>query len=247
MDDADDSQGGDAAAEAFDRLSAEVASMRGEQALLRRALEGLASERGAIDLPDYTETLGALQQDMDTATGRINAIGQILAKAPALAMTPEDMAQRIAEAGNAARREDQAALAKAGEDKARVVAELRAITGSAWTRADQKNRQLWFGLGGGVIGILAWAIVPGIVARELAPASWQWPERMAARTLDMPRWEAGQRMMQSASPVAFRAIVAGHGIVTANREALEACRKRANKAHEAARCTVNVEADKATR
>jgi hypothetical protein len=176
--DEDDSQGADAA-EAFE-------AMRGELALLRRAVEGLAAERGAIDVPDYSETLGALQQGVDTATGRINAIGQILAQAPALAMTPEQTTQRIAAAGSAARREDQAAFAKAGEDKARVMAELRTIAGSAWTRAEQKNRQLWFGLGGVAAGILAWAIVRGLVAREIAPASWQWPERMAARTLDLP-------------------------------------------------------------
>jgi hypothetical protein len=162
-------------------------------------------------------------------------------------MTPEQIAQRIAAAGNAARREDQAALAKAGEDKARIMAELRAIAGSAWTRADQKNRQLWFGLGGAAIGILAWSILPGLVAREIAPASWQWPERMAARTLYMPMWEGGQRMMQSASPPAFRAIVGADRIVTANREAIEACRKRANTAHKTVRCAVSVEASKVTR
>ena len=66
------------------------------------------------------------------------------------------------------------------------MAEFRAIAESAWTRADSKNRQLWFGLGGAAIGILAWTILPGLVAREIVPASWQWPERMAARTLDLP-------------------------------------------------------------
>lgn len=232
MADEDDSQGADAA-EAFE-------AMRGELALLRRAVEGLAAERGAIDIPDYTETLGALQQGVNTATGRINAIGQILAKAPALALTPEDMAHRIAAAGSAARREDQAALAKAGEDKARVIAELRAIAGSAWTRVDQRNRQLWFGLGGVVAGVLVWAIMPGLVAREVAPASWQWPERMAARTLDLPRWEAGQRMMQSADPAQFRVIAAADRIVGANREAIEGCEKAAVKAREALRCTIRV-------
>lgn len=95
------------------------------------------------------------------------------------------------------------------------------------TRADQRNRQLWFALGGVAAGILAWAIVPGLVAREIAPASWQWPERMAARTLDLPRWEAGQRMIQSASPTAFRAIVGADRIVTANRAAIEGCGKAA--------------------
>ena len=90
------------------------------------------------------------------------------------------------------------------------------------------------------IGILAWTILPGMVAREVAPASWQWPERMAARTLGLPRWEAGQRMMQSAAPDAFANIAAGDRIVTANRAVLEACRKRANKAREEVRCTVRV-------
>jgi hypothetical protein len=111
------------------------------------------------------------------------------------------------------------------------------------TRADQKNRQLWFGLGGAAIGILAWAIVPGLVARELAPAGWQWPERMAARTLDLPRWKAGQRMMQSASPTAFSAIVAGDRIVTANPETIEACSKAAGRKRETVRCTIEVKAE----
>ena len=235
MADEDDSQGADAA-EAFD-------AMRGELALLRRAVEGLAAERGGQDVPDYSETLGRMQRGVDSATGRLDHIGEMLAAAPVMAMTPEQMAQRIAAAGNAARREDQATLAKAGEDKARVMAELRAIAGSAWTRADQKNRQLWFGLGGVAIGILAWTIVPGLVAREVAPASWQLPERMAARTLDLPRWEAGQRMMQSASPTAFRAIVAADRIVTANREAIEACSKAAARKRETVRCTITIESE----
>lgn len=236
----DDIQDGDDPAEAFDRLRAVVDGQNRELALLRRAVEGLAAERGAIDTPDYTETLGRMQQGVDATADRIAVINDVIARSPALAITPEQMAQRIAAAGSAARREDQAALAKAGEDKARVMAELRAIAGSAWTRADQKNRQLWFGLGGVAVGILAWAIVPGLVAREIAPASWQWPERIAARRLDLPRWEAGQRMMQSASPTAFRAIVGADRIVTANREAIEECDKEAARRRETVRCTIRV-------
>ena len=239
----DDIPEGDDPAEAFDRLRAVIEGQDRELALLRRAVEGLAAERGAIDVPDYSETLGRLQQGVNTAAENIGRIGQFLKAAPALAMSPEDMAQRIAAAGSAARREDQAALAKAGEDKARVMAELRAIAGSAWTRADQKNRQLWFGLGGLAIGILAWAIIPGIVAREIAPANWQWPERMASRSLAMPMWEGGQRLMRASSPDAFANVAAGDRIITANRVALEACRKRANQEREAVRCTVNVDAD----
>ena len=180
-----------------------------------------------------------LQQNVNTAGENVARIGQFLKAAPALAMTPEQMAQRIAAAGSAARREDQAALAKAGEDKAGVMAELRAIAGSAWTRADQKNRQLWFGLGGVVAGLVLWAILAGPIARAV-PESWQWPEKMAARSLRMPMWEGGQRMMRVASPDAFAAIVAGDRIIAANREALAACRKRANKAHDGIRCAVKL-------
>ncbi len=236
----DDIQEGGDPAEAFDRLRAVIEGQDRELALLRRAVEGLAAERAHIDIPDYSETLGRMQQGVDATVERIAVINDLIARSPALAMTPEQMAQRIAAAGNAARREDQAALAKAGEDKARVMAELRAIVGSAWTKRDQMNRQLWFGLGGAAIGILAWMILPGLVAREVAPASWQWPERMAARTLDMPMWEGGQRMMRAAAPDAFANIAAGDRIVTANRETLEACHKAAARAKKPVRCSIEV-------
>jgi hypothetical protein len=47
-------------------------------------------------------------------------------------------------------------------------------------------------------------------------------------------------MMRVASPDAFAAIVAGDRIIAANREALAACRKRANKAHDGIRCAVKL-------
>ncbi|QBM78287.1 hypothetical protein E2E30_20510 (plasmid) [Sphingomonas sp. AAP5] len=236
-------QDGDDPAEAFDRLRAVIEGQDRELALLRRAVEGLAAERAHIDVPDYSETLGRMQQGVNATADRIAVINDVIARSPALAMTPEQMAQRIAAAGNAARREDQAALAKAGEDKARVIAELRAIAGSAWTRADQRNRQLWFGLGGVAAGILAWAIVPGLVAREIAPASWQWPERMAARTLDRSMWDGARRLAGVSQPEAWNAMLTGALIVQANREAIERCRKTAAKTRGSVRCTVSVGAE----
>ena len=128
MTDEDNSQGTDAA-EAFEAMCVELA-------LLRRAVEGLAAERGAIDFPDYTETLGRMQKGVDATADRIAAINDVIARSPALAMTPEQMAQRIAAAGSAARREGQAALAKAGEGKARVMAALRA----GWRAASAHGR-----------------------------------------------------------------------------------------------------------
>ncbi|MBL4793714.1 MAG: hypothetical protein JKY97_12415, partial [Citromicrobium sp.] len=45
-----------------------------------------------------------------------------------------------------------------------------------------------------------WAFLPGLVAREIVPTSWQWPERMATRVLaEATPWDAGQHLMASAS------------------------------------------------
>ena len=239
----DDIQDGGDPAEAFDRLRAVVERQDRELALLRRAVEGLAAERAHIDVPDYSETLGRMQQGVDATADQIAVINDVIARSPALAMTPEQMAQRIAAAGSVARREDQAAFAKAGEDKARVMADLRAIAGSAWNRHDQKNRQLWFGLGGVTIGILAWAILPGLVAREVAPAGWQWPERMAARTLHLPMWDAGRRLLIADSPKNWNVMVDGWNIIKKNSEEIKKCRKVAIKSRDTARCTIKIDAE----
>ena len=67
---------------------------------------------------------------------------------------------------------------------------------------------------------------------------------MAARTLGLPRWEAGKRMMQSASPTVFRAIVGADRIVTANRDAIEGGSKAAARKRETVRCTIRVGSEK---
>lgn len=96
------------------------------------------------------------------------------------------------------------------------------------------------GFDANVLGIGAWAVLVDVVPRAV-PASWQWPEKMAARPLNMPMWEGGQRMMQGASPSAFAALAAGDRIVAANREALEACRKRADRERETVSCGVRID------
>lgn len=107
-------------------------------------------------------------------------------------------------------------------------------------RGDEQNRWLmWTAIGGIVVGMILWAVFAGIVARAV-PASWQWPEKMAARSLDLPMWEGGQRLMRASGPDVFANIAAGDRIVTANRQALEVCRKRADRESEAVRCTISV-------
>lgn len=242
----DDMQEGGDPAEAFDRLRAVIEGQDRELALLRRAVEGLATERAHIDVPDYSETLGRMQQGVDATADRIAVINDVIARSPALAMTPEQMAGRITAAASASRQEDRQTIATARTGLEDVTRQLHGYVISA-RRGDEQNRWLAVaGVVGMLFGMVLWATLAGPIARAL-PASWQWPERMAARTLDMPMWEGGQRMMQSAAPDAFANIAAGDRIVTANRVVLEACRKRANRAHKTVRCTVNIEASEETR
>jgi hypothetical protein len=212
------------------------ARVEGELALLRRAIERMAVERAEVpEQPDYSETLAGMVQKIDATLQRADA----LVAAAKDGATPRHVVDRIVAAGGDARTEDRRTIATAASELKDATRALQGVTASA-RRGDEQNRWLmWTAIGGVVLGMVLWAAFAGVVARAV-PASWQWPEKIAARTLDMPMWGGGQRMMQAASPGAFVALAAGDRIVAANREALEACRKRAAKTRQAARCIVSV-------
>lgn len=214
------------------------ARVEGELALLRRAVERMAVERAEHpEQPDYSETLAGMVQKIEATLQRADA----LVAAARDGATPRHVVDRIVSAGVDARAEDRRTIATAAAELKDATRMLQGVAGSA-RRSDEQNRWLmWTAIGGVMLGIILWAVFAGVVARAV-PTSWQWSEKMAARTLDMSMWEGGQRMMRAASPSAFAALAAGDRIVAANREALEACQKRADRTREAVRCTVNVEA-----
>lgn len=218
--------------EAFERL-------RGEVALLRRAVEGLTTAREFIDLPDYEPTLARTEKVLGILAQQIDA----MRKSPAMTLTPETMGSRlnasVTETVNAVRGPVQAS--KAALDGA--VGDLRSLVASA-RRAEEQKRWLIGGCGGGiVVGLVFYAALAGPVAR-LMPASWQWPERMATRALgEQDAWEAGQRLMQAAAPASWRAIVTASPLAEGNREAVQQCREAADKANKPVRCTIEVKPD----
>lgn len=219
----------DAAAEAFE-------GVRGELALLRRAVERLSAERAEVpEIPDYSETLGKMTKALNTTMQNLG----VLAKAAEDNVTPRYVADRIVAAGAHARDEDRRMIATAGEKLDKATTALHGIGGVA-RRAYEQRRTLWqVGAGACLGGALLWTVVPGVVARSL-PAKWQAPEWMAARTLDLPKWEAGQRLMRAAAPDAFANIAAGDRIVTANRKAVQACYKTAVRTKKVVRCTIEI-------
>ena len=226
----------DEAARAFEDLRAELS-------LLRRAVERLTAERTELpDAPDYSETLGVISHNLSRTAQRVDA----LVRSPALSLTPEQLNRQIVEAGVAGRSEDRRAIAAARQ----VIEEVATKMGrqlDSHLMAEEQRRQMrqrvrHVGLACLAAGMLLWAVLAGPIVRAM-PASWLWPERMAARTLRMPMWEGGQRLMRAASPDAFAGVLGGNRLTVANRDALDACRKQAGKAQKAVRCAIQVQAE----
>lgn len=221
--------GGDAAAQAFEEVRAEVT-------LLRRAIERLAAERAEVPAPkDYDETLGRIAQAINRLAERMDT----LADRPGIKITPEGIARQIATAGGTTRADDQRTIAEARGALERATAQLAGVVASA-RRGDEQNRWLaWSAIGGAALGMVLWAAFAGVVARA-APERWLWPERMAARTLRLEPWEASRRLAATSRPDTWNAMLAGAIVVQENRAAIDRCRRAATKAGEAVPCTVRI-------
>ncbi|CAM5375809.1 DUF6118 family protein [Sphingobium scionense] len=224
----------DLAAEAFARLETRISEMDGRIALMTRALEHIAIEKQGIEIPDYTPTL----TKMNSYLVELAAQAQKMAKAPALQMTPEDMADRIDQVARQAREADRVNI-----EQARMLlndareSQLRAI-GHLRSRREQGWHMAYSAMGATVAVMLLWLIYPGWAA-SIGPQSWLWPESVARRTMGEPTlWEAGTRLLETGNPRAWQAIVEGMDILKANSEALSECEQTAAKSNRLVRCTI---------
>lgn len=212
----------DPATRAFTRLE-------GEMAMMRRAVEHLATEKSEIDIPDYSKTLGEMANRLVS-----------IERQPAMQMTPEDFEARMTAAAARARRDDEVLIVAAKRERGEAIRDLRAIIGTANSIYEQKRLRWWYVGGGLLAGCLLWSVLPGFVARIL-PTSWHLPERIAARTVREPTlWEAGTRIMHADSPAAWQAIAEAAEMRRDNREVIDACLQRATKVRQPVRCTIRV-------
>lgn len=219
----------DPAAAAFTRLEEEMA-------LMRRAVQQLAAERADIVIPDYDPTLKEMAKQLGAVGGYLKGI----TAHPAMQLTPETIADRIAVAAQSARRADQDQVVQSQTELQHATRELRAITTTVRTSADQRAIVMRTAGAGMLAGALLWSFLPGAVARAL-PDSWQLPERLAARMVDAPTvTEAGIRLIRSQSPEGWQAIQFAARLEEQNREALSACRAKAEKSGAQVRCSVMV-------
>lgn len=225
------------AVEPLDPATAAFQRLEGEIAMMRRAVEQLATERASIDVPDYSSTLGEMAEHLEAAA---TMLGNIADK-PAMDLTPENMAQRIDRAARQGRQSDREQISAAVNRYDHAMRELTQVVASAHTAVDQRERLKWAGGGGVLAGCLLWAIIPGPIARAL-PESWHMPEKIAARALGEPSiWEAGVRLMRFGSPEAYRAIADAAEMRHHNRDAIAACEKNAAKRKRSVWCMIKIE------
>ena len=165
--------------------------VRRELSMLHSAVKGLTAARK--EAPDYSATLGEMQEGLSVIDARLAAIET----SKALALSPVELAKEINAAAEAVRLEDRRTLGEAHDALARSLGRVDAMIerGRAIERRSQRER--WIAAGGVLAGILLWSILPGAIVRSL-PESWHAPEWMAARMMGLERAAAGQRMIEAA-------------------------------------------------
>ena len=214
---ADDHELEDDPAAAFEALRAEVAALRAS-----------VERRGDRAAPDYAPTLGQIADTLAKIEGH-----------PALQSTPDGFASLIRQAGEAAQQQAGRTLNSAAQQVRGAADELQHLLGGQRTvRQQDKWLAIMTGVGA-VAGMVLWVVVSGPVARAL-PTGWAVPETMAAATLHLDRWQAGEQVMASQDPAQWKADVEAIALVKANLEPLAACQRQAVRMGKAQRCVVTL-------
>jgi hypothetical protein len=208
----------------------------GRLAVFARALEHIAVEKQSIEVPDYNPTLAKI----NAALAEIAKHMKTFSQSEALSMTPESMGERIRGSAEAAREADKASINQAqGLLRETHVDQMRAI-GAIRTKDRQRQHTLYASLGTALAVSLLWLFYPGWAA-SLGANSWYWPERVATRTMgEASPWEAGIRLMRAGNPEGWKAIVEAADMRQANRDAISACERAAEKVRRQVRCTIKI-------
>ncbi|MET3713738.1 hypothetical protein ABIC65_004473 [Sphingomonas trueperi] len=207
----------DQTVQAFNDMSRKLAG-------LTAAVDGFAARQQELHARDYGPDLEKIRDSYEKVCGAID----VLAKRPAMTLTPQDVARQVEAAGTQARADDHRAWIGASQTLASTVQELKVMVASAHSAETQR---LWIAGAAAValvIGFTFGTVVPTLVA-QFAPESWHWPEERAAALLRRTPWDAGVRLMQVADPQKAGALTEAARLSKDNADVLEGCRKRAEQ------------------
>ena len=204
-------------------------------AVFAQLVQEVGVVRRLVAANDNSATLGEIAQRLDKLVEAIRA----LSHRPAMTLTPDQMAEQITAAAAKARAEDQATIAQAKDRIEKAARLMESQSARTVTAREQRRRLAWMSSGCLAVGALLMSFTPGMFAREM-PASWHWPERMAARVLGRDRWSAGERLLATANPDHWRAVVWGNSIVQDNQNAIATCLHSMRQTGKAILCRVRI-------
>jgi len=211
----DERETDDPAEAAFDRLRNEL-------------LAGQDSVVAELKRLDSSETLGVIVQRL-----------QAIEEHPALRMTPQQYGQALRAASEAVEKRAEQQFYGVIQGLDGVARDLKGRLAGARERHRQNRLLAIAAVAGVVVGAGLWAGLCGPLARAM-PASWAAPEKMAAATLSLDGWSAGQRLMHWASPSGFQLAVQGDRLARSNQEALAKCEAAAQSSGQAQRCVLTI-------
>lgn len=131
--------------------------LRCEVSLLRRAVQGLTSERQ--NAPDYLPTLQKMVERLEW----IARTSERVAKAPAMELTVDSLASRLEEASDHARKEASRLVAEANAAVRTSIARIDAVVTRGWAADRQWRHLLWTAAIAFALGILTCVAVPRIL------------------------------------------------------------------------------------
>ncbi|MGH6744336.1 DUF6118 family protein [Novosphingobium sp.] len=162
---------------------------------LTAAIDGLAVKFQEVHGRDYSPELAKIDARFETVRGFVD---QLMQK-PAMALTPQRIAEQIEAAGRNGRQADHAAWRQAQNELQATANSIGRVVGSAL----EEERQLkWLLIAASVAlvaGLVLGNLVPPIIDRRV-PESWHWPEQRAADVLGRDKWNAGERLMEVSDP-----------------------------------------------
>lgn len=214
--------------QAFDAMGLRLAG-------LTASVDGFAARQQELHGRDYSPDLGRIHDRCDEIGEEIVA----MKNRPALALSPQMIADQIKAAGRSVREDDHRAWYNAQQQLEAAARAMTEVAASAYSAQQQKYWLAVVAIIAITVGMLGGLTLPAAIARSV-PESWHWPERRAAGMLQRGGWEAGQRMLQVADPVAWKAWADAARISEANREGLAGCAKRAAKSRKAVSCSIKM-------
>lgn len=214
--------------EAFEKLSGRINT-------LTNAFDRFGLRQDELAGRDYSEDLAKIADGWEKVREALHT----LAARPVLTLTPDRLAEQIDIAGRRVRADDHDKLQSAQNRLDEVARSLERRLGAARTR-DEQNK--WIGIGAGIAAIIAFVAgcsAPSVVDRTV-PEDWHWPEQRAANLLSRDMWGAGVRLMQVADPDGWNSFARSSRLYRDNEEAIDACRKLAQRRKKAVPCSIEI-------